>query len=62
MKKLSKKEIDELVAKAVEFTKSAEGKRKLKEVMEQAERASKAFAEACYIHPNDPRLFEPMTI
>ncbi|MFQ5661687.1 MAG: hypothetical protein ACE5F2_00330 [Candidatus Paceibacteria bacterium] len=62
MKKLSKKEIDKLVEKAVRFTKSAEGKRKIKEAFEQAGKASKAFAEACYIHPNDPRLFEPMTI
>ena len=65
MKKLSKKkqgEIDGLVKKAIEWTNSQEGRDAIEKAFKQARKVSEEYTKACYIHPNDPRLFEPMTI
>ena len=53
MKKLSQKEIDRLITKAVKFAKSPEGKRELKKAMEQARRASEKYVEAQCVNPED---------
>lgn len=61
-KSISKKEAKELAQKAIEWITSPEGKESLKKGFEEAKKTSEKYEKACYIHPSDPRLSEPMTI
>lgn len=57
MKKLLKKEMDELIAKAVKWTMSREGKREIKEAFERARKTSEKYTRDQRIDPR--KLTEP---